>query len=45
MQTESIWIAGECCLLLTNLTAFCLMGADKRRAIRGRWRFPKGRCC
>ena len=41
MQTESIWIAGECCLLLTNLTAFCLMGADKRRAIRGRWRIPE----
>ena len=41
MQTESIWIAGGCCLLLTNLTAFCLMGADKRRAIRGRWRIPE----
>ena len=41
MRTESIWIAGGCCLLLTNLTAFCLMGADKRRAIRGRWRIPE----
>ena len=38
MQTESIWIAGGCCLLLTNLTAFCLMGADKRRARQGKWR-------
>ena len=40
MQTKSIWIAGIC-LLLTNLVAFCLMGADKRRAIRGRWRIPE----
>ena len=41
MRTESIWITGGCCLLQTNLTAFCLMGADKRRAIRGRWRIPE----
>lgn len=28
-------------LLLTNLFAFVLMGIDKRRAVRGRWRIPE----
>ena len=28
-------------LLLANLTAFCLMGADKRRAKRDAWRIPE----
>ena len=41
MQTEPMWIAGGLLLLTTNLVAFCLLGADKRRAIRGRWRIPE----
>ena len=28
-------------LLALNLLAFCLMGIDKRRAVRGRWRIPE----
>ncbi len=28
-------------LLIINLVAFCLMGADKRRAVRHRWRIPE----
>lgn len=30
-----------CVLLALNLLAFCLMGIDKRRAVRGRWRIPE----
>ena len=28
-------------IILANLTAFFLMGADKRRARKGRWRIPE----
>ena len=28
-------------LLLTNFAAFCIMGIDKRRAVKGRWRIPE----
>ncbi len=28
-------------LLIINLVAFCLMGADKRRAVRHHWRIPE----
>lgn len=28
-------------LLIINLTAFALMGIDKRRAIKGQWRIPE----
>ncbi len=28
-------------LLLINITAFCLMGIDKRRAIKHAWRIPE----
>ncbi len=33
------WILSA--LLLTNLFAFALMGIDKRRAVRDRWRIPE----
>ena len=33
--------ATACVLLALNLLAFCLMGIDKRRAVRGRWRIPE----
>ena len=32
-----VWIY----LGLVNLAAFCLFGADKRRAKKGRWRIPE----
>ena len=28
-------------LLVTNLTAFIMMGADKRKALKGAWRTPE----
>ena len=28
-------------IALANLTAFLLMGIDKRRAVKGRWRIPE----
>ncbi len=34
-----IWILVP--LLLTNLLAFILMGIDKRRAVKNRWRIPE----
>ena len=33
------WILGI--LLITNLFAFILMGIDKRRAVKNRWRIPE----
>lgn len=35
------WPAAVAYLAAVNVTAFCLMGADKRRAQRAAWRIPE----
>lgn len=37
-MTGGLWRLLGLYLLLASLTAFCLMGIDKRRARRGKWR-------
>lgn len=40
-MTRYIWLAAGAYLLLVNLIAFGVFGADKRRAKRGAWRVPE----
>ena len=41
MDPEVLWQVGKAWLVLANLAGFFLMLADKRRAVRHRWRIPE----
>ena len=41
MEKHAILNLAAAVLLVMNVLSFSLMGADKRRAIRGRWRIPE----
>ena len=40
-MTKELWQLLGLYLLAANLTAFCLMGRDKRRARKGAWRISE----
>ena len=40
-MSKELWQMAALWLCLANAAAFCLMGADKRRARRGRWRISE----